>query len=702
VVRYWLAGKGTASSGSLGVANSRTGAVDCQVSEIFSLVENPQGAGFFFGSLRACRSNGYWSAESKQTPAAITGVSKGGKAMLRIRMMWVALSLGIGNFTLAAGQSQPSQQGRGLLRPGPSLSWVQGRQLLVQRRQSDGRLASAEAFKMRGVCYSPVDPGETVLSRADSRQHLRESRYVEDFRLIRGMRANTVKTYVDPGVDGAALQILDEAQRRGLWVLLSLDPDVAHDAGELPNAAIVQALKDHPALLGWIVGNEWNLNLFYHYPSVAAAQLDVELTVQEIQSLDPNHIVASSLGFLPPHYNQGPNVLGTELPSILAAVPSADLWGFNMYRGSGFDPRFLEWDLLAPTLPFFFGEFGTDDLATTDLLTGTGNVDEATQAATQGALWGEIRRHFSATDAVRACIGGCVFSWSDEWWKDPSGGTSAAVQDSGGFELTLELTDCRQGGVAATLTGHPDRYSNEEHYGLVDVDRNKKQAYFELRDGFALGAPKSEALQLTVKSQGGGSDAYFSMAKDGFPFALSYSGFSFPAGGRGINVAVLDRATGTVRSIDNYDTYGSPDFSCACLLADLAGVAEGDVVLVSVADTALPFFHLCSPMDSIVSLSDCVTALQSLGSQLESGLQYWQPYALISIAGACPTNLAEAVGSGSCSTGVYADVEIQTAVIRDADRDGLTDDADLDNDNDGVTDAIEAAQGSDALDPNDF
>ncbi|MHC5066775.1 MAG: hypothetical protein ACYTG5_22700, partial [Planctomycetota bacterium] len=176
------------------------------------------------------------------------------------------------------------------------MTWVKDRQLFVRRRDRFGRLGSAELFKMRGVSYSPVASCEDVLDRRELREHLRKSPYREYFRLIQEMNANTVKTYVDFGTDKLAMHILDEAYRQGLWVLITLVPDVAHEQGEASNAEIIAAYKDHPALLGWIIGNEWNLNLFWHYPSIGAAQIDAQATVQLVKSLDGKHPVASSLG----------------------------------------------------------------------------------------------------------------------------------------------------------------------------------------------------------------------------------------------------------------------------------------------------------------------------------------------------------------------------------------------------------------------
>ncbi len=580
---------------------------------------------------------------------------------------------------------------------GSSLTWVKDRQLFVRRRDRFGRLARAELFKMRGVSYSPVATCQDVLDRRELREHLRNSPYRDYFRLIQEMNANCIKTYVDLGTDKTATRILDEAYRRGLWVWITLIPDAAHEQGEASNAEIVAAYKDHPALLGWIIGNEWNLNLHWHYASIGAAQIDTQATVQLVKNLDGRHPVASSLGFNPDHYNLGPAIETSEFPNILSGVPGADLWAINLYRSRNFGSWWLEWEMLAPDKPFFFGEFGTDSWRTTNLATGDGLLDVTLQAGVAVNLFDEIHRNLSAIDPSRACIGGSIFSWTDGWWKDSKG--SLCEQDVGGFAALKEKTDFRGGGLATTFLGHPDGYSNEENFGLLDVSGNPKQAYNWLSVAYSLTWTQTNPVILQARSQGGGPDAYYWMSMDGEPFVMRYSAFSEPAGGRGFNVAVIDAATGVVSSIKNYDTFADPSGATAGMVADLAAVALGDYVMIAVADTALPFVNTCTPLGSVPVLQPIAEALRGLGSSLESSIQYRQPYVLVGRAGIPGAALVEALGQGSCITGIFADVQVSTVIRLDFDRDGIPDDVDLDADNDGVSNLIELQQGTDILDP---
>ena len=68
---------------------------------------------------------------------------------------------------------------------------------------------------------------------------------------------------------GTATAILDEAYRHHLMVMVTVVDLTPADVTRIVNAYY----KDHPALLGWIIGNEWNLNLFHRYAGITNNRL---------------------------------------------------------------------------------------------------------------------------------------------------------------------------------------------------------------------------------------------------------------------------------------------------------------------------------------------------------------------------------------------------------------------------------------------
>jgi len=105
--------------------------------------------------------------------------------------------------------------------------------------------------------------------------------------------------------------------------------------------------------------------------------------------------------------------------------------------------------------PMFFGEYGADAFNAN-----IGREDQGAQARATTELTQEIVRR-SAVRPNGICLGGFVFEFADEWWKDGKG--SPAKHDNGG--------------VAPGGGPYPDMTFNEEWWGLVTVDRATRKAF---------------------------------------------------------------------------------------------------------------------------------------------------------------------------------------------------------------------------------
>jgi hypothetical protein len=285
-------------------------------------------------------------------------------------------------------------------------------------------------FTIRGVGWNPVAIGGLHPQDVDFAGYV-----VEDGDLMRVAGINTVRTY-ETITDRS---VLDALYARGIYVL-----NTVYAWGGEPAEAVrerVRAVADHPAILMWLVGNEWNYNGLYvglsHDDSLQRIKDVIALVRQE----DPVHPIATVYGELPD-------------ADTLAALSEVDAWGINSYRGISFGDLFDAWSARS-SRPMFLAEYGAD--AWNALLLGE---DQQAQADATVALAGEIADHAAATN-LGPCLGGALFEWADEWWKDGAG--DAQQHDVGG--------------IAPGGGPHPDRTFNEEWWGLVQIDRTPRLAY---------------------------------------------------------------------------------------------------------------------------------------------------------------------------------------------------------------------------------
>lgn len=329
----------------------------------------------------------------------------------------------------------------------PSLARVSGRQLIVEKRRLDGSLAPPEAHRMKGVNWAPASRGSGV----NDRQAQYGPWHTVDIPRMKELGVNTVRVFLDFGLDRTACDVLDELHRHEIMAIVTVD-SMVNNTQNIDR--VVRAYKNHPAVLMWALGNEWNQNLYFStFTTIDGAVMATERAVSQIRSLDADHPITSSLG-----EDSRP---GRSLADIVARLPGVDLWALNVYRGGiSFGDLFTRWAEISPK-PMFLAEFGTDAFNQTAM-----REDQALQADTVGRLWDEIATNLSVDNPQRVAIGGCVFEWNDEWWKFQAGSPSA--HDTGG----------------AAFGGHPDGFANEEWFGILDIDRLTRQAASVLQNRF--------------------------------------------------------------------------------------------------------------------------------------------------------------------------------------------------------------------------
>jgi hypothetical protein len=181
---------------------------------------------------------------------------------------------------------------------GPSLVSVNGRQLVVRKRNPDGTLAPAAPYLIRGVAWSPAGRNTNTSTSDPNNAAVRRPEFGiwagTDIPLIRDMHVNTVRTFIDTGLDATGTSVLDQLYSNGIMVVMTVD-DSINNLTRVQQA--VTFYKDHPAVLAWMLGSEWNINRYFGVASsVANAAQRTETAAALIKSLDANHPVMTSYG----------------------------------------------------------------------------------------------------------------------------------------------------------------------------------------------------------------------------------------------------------------------------------------------------------------------------------------------------------------------------------------------------------------------
>jgi beta-galactosidase/beta-glucuronidase len=215
---------------------------------------------------------------------------------------------------------------------------------------------------------------------------------------------------VDNG-EKSGLEILDEAHRHGLMVCMGLDvarerhgfdySDKQAVAAQL--AAMerdVLALKDHPALLMWGIGNE--LNLRHSNPRVWDAVNDI---VKMIHRLDPNHPTTTMLAGAEPDV----------IKLVVSRCADLDLLSFQLYGEIDQLPDYLsQSDFTGAYTVSEWGATGHWESPCTDW----GRPFEANSSIKAGCY----RQRYIDTIAAdhQQCLGSFVFLWGQKQERTPS------------------------------------------------------------------------------------------------------------------------------------------------------------------------------------------------------------------------------------------------------------------------------------------
>jgi hypothetical protein len=242
---------------------------------------------------------------------------------------------------------------------------------------------------------------------------------------------------------------LDKIEASGLKVIIGFGYNQGGNFDILSGSFIdyVNQYKNHNAILFWELGNEYNYHPEWFDGDIKNWYNAMNKAAQLIHESDPSHPVSTAHGELP-----------DEL--ALSLSKNIDVWGMNVYRWDNPSTIFSQWEAIS-NKPMYLSEAGGDSYMTINRDGYEEGYNEKAQADANSRILNSIFNY------SEICSGVTLFSFTDGWWKAGNNDT----QDPGGW--------------APNSSGVPyDGSPNEEYWGIVDIERNKKQTFVVVKTKF--------------------------------------------------------------------------------------------------------------------------------------------------------------------------------------------------------------------------
>ena len=301
---------------------------------------------------------------------------------------------------------------------------VKERQLLINKTP----------YFIKGICYNPVEKGHTERSFTN---------IDTDLAIMKEAGINTIRVYLPI----EEVSVLDKIAEAGIKVITSFGYNQGGQNDILSGSYLdyINKFKNHKAILLWELGNEYNYHPEWFDGDMKNWYSSLQDAATTIHDNDPYHPVASAHGELPDG-------------DVLAASTNIDLWGMNVYRWDNPENIFIQWSALSDK-PMYLSEAGSDSYMTVANHGFSKGKNEKAQAQSLSNILDDVFEHRSINSGV------LVFSFTDELWK----AGNPNIQDIGGW--------------APASSGVPyDGTANEEYWGILNIDRDKKEAFYVLKE----------------------------------------------------------------------------------------------------------------------------------------------------------------------------------------------------------------------------
>ena len=291
-----------------------------------------------------------------------------------------------------------------------------------------------EPLYMKGICYHPVPKGST------KRNFLTLE---EDLVLMKEAGINTIRVY-EPIDDINVLNAINDANMK-VVISFGYNQNGIYDINSGTYIEYVKKYLDHDAIIMWELGNEYNYNPQWFEGDIDNWYRAMNQASIKIQTIDKNRLVSSAHGDIPDS-------------NALQLGSSINIWGVNIYRWDEPASVFDDWKAVSDK-PIYFSEIGSDSYMTKSTNVYKIGINEKAQSDANTIILNEI------IDNVAFNEGAFIFQFADGLWK----AGNPSIQDTGGS--------------APNSDGTPyDGTANEEYWGIVDIDRRKKDTFYAIKN----------------------------------------------------------------------------------------------------------------------------------------------------------------------------------------------------------------------------
>lgn len=357
-------------------------------------------------------------------------------------------------------------------------------------KASDYQLSvNGEPFFVKGACYSPVPWGGNPNWQpyGDFFAPPWNGIWERDLPQMRALNMNAIRSYNIDAANGDHGDFLNACYNNGenpIYVLVGFGqlnnvglydpPNPAGFSAALQNfTQLVQAYGSHPAVLGFVIGNEVN------NPATIASDSFWQSINQLCGVIHQN--APGKLAILACVDDAMKTI---QVGEGNANLTSLDVWGVNSYRGNS-SPQTANFDILWSSFqaatanskrPLLLTEWGAPGSSHLPNVSGQDGGQLQFDATTMATLVQYINGHYgdiafnagtttsnggngnpNAANWAPVGVGGCYFEWSDEWWK---------------LDTYYQGNQCpatvQQPGVSQNAA-FPGGWGDEESFGLNQV-----------------------------------------------------------------------------------------------------------------------------------------------------------------------------------------------------------------------------------------